>query len=96
MFNFEDALKLISDQLQFYPQDHHLFLLQAKSYAVLDKKLLQHKSQAEAYYLMGNLRGAVEQLQIAQKSGDGDFYQLSSVEARLKELRALEADNRKQ
>ena len=92
----QDALKLISDQLQFYPQDHHLFLLQAKSYAVLDKKLLQHKSQAEAYYLMGNLRGAVEQLQIAQKSGDGDFYQLSSVEARLKELRALEADNRKQ
>lgn len=92
----QDALKLISDQLQFYPQDYHLFLLQAKSYAVLDKKLLQHKSQAEAYYLMGNLRGAVEQLQIAQKSGDGDFYQLSSVDARLKELRALEAEARKQ
>lgn len=92
----QDALKLISDQLQFYPQDHHLFLLQAKNYAVLDKKLLQHKSQAEAYYLMGNLRGAVEQLQIAQKSGDGDFYQLSAVEARLKELRALEAEARKQ
>ena len=92
----QDALKLISDQLQFYPQDHHLFLLQAKSYAVLDKKLLQHKSQAEAYYLMGNLRAAVEQLQIAQKSGDGDFYQLSAVEARLRELRTLEAEARKQ
>lgn len=92
----QDALKLISDKLQFYPQDYNLYLLQAKSYAVLDKKLLQHKSQAEAYYLLGNLRGAVEQLQIAQKSGDGDFYQLSAVEARLKELRALEADARKQ
>lgn len=91
----QEALKLISDQLQFYPQDYHLYLLQAKSYAVLDKKLLQHKSQAEAYYLLGNLQGAVEQLQIAQKSGDGDFHQLSAVEARLKELRALEAEARK-
>ncbi|MGH8715529.1 MAG: M48 family metalloprotease [Burkholderiales bacterium] len=91
----QEALKLISDQLQFYPQDYHLYLLQAKSYAVLDKKLLQHKSQAEAYYLLGNLQGAVEQLQIAQKSGDGDFYQHSAVEARLKELRKLEAEARK-
>ena len=92
----QEALKLISDQLQYYPQDYHLYLLQAKSYAVLDKKLLQHKSQAEAYYLLGNLQGAVEQLQIAQKSGDGDFYQLSAVEARLKELKTLEAEARKQ
>ncbi len=92
----QEALKLISDQLQFYPQDYHLYLLQAKSYAMLDKKLLQHKSQAEAYYFLGNLRGAVEQLQIAQKSGDGDFYQLSAVESRLKELRTLEAEARKQ
>ncbi|HMK14525.1 MAG TPA: M48 family metalloprotease [Burkholderiales bacterium] len=92
----QEALKLISDQLQFYPQDYHLYLLQAKSYAVLDKKLLQHKSQAEAYFLLGNLQGAVEQLQIAQKSGDGDFYQLSAVEARLKELKMLEAEARKQ
>ncbi|HSS46129.1 MAG TPA: M48 family metalloprotease, partial [Burkholderiales bacterium] len=91
-----DALNLASNQLQFYPEDYHLYLLQAKSYAALDKKLLQHKSQAEAYYLLGNLRAAVEQLQIAQKSGDGDFYQLSAVEARLKEFRALEVELRKQ
>ncbi len=33
-------------------------------------------------------RPDLEQLQLAQKSGDGDFYQLSSVEARLHDLRA--------
>ncbi|HUL40775.1 MAG TPA: M48 family metalloprotease [Burkholderiales bacterium] len=92
----QQALNLISDRLQYYPQDYHLYLLQARSYAALDKKLLEHKSQAEAYYLLGNLPGAVEQLQIAQKSGDGDFYQLSAVEARLKELRSLQADSKKQ
>ena len=33
---------------------------------------------------MGNLPAAVEQLQIGLKGGDGDFYQLSSAEARLR------------
>ena len=92
----QDALNLASNRLQLYPEDYHLYLLQARSYAALDKKLLQHKSQAEAYYLLGNLPSAIEQLQIALKSGDGDFYQLSSAEARLKEFRALEVESRKQ
>jgi predicted Zn-dependent protease len=39
---------------------------------------------------MGNVRAAVEQMQIALKSGDGDFYQLSAMEARLRELRKLD------
>ena len=39
----------------------------------------------------GDLRGAVTQLELATKSGDGDFYQLSVVDARLKELRSQHA-----
>jgi predicted Zn-dependent protease len=45
---------------------------------------------------MGNLRGAVEQMQIAVKSGDADFYQLSATEARLRELRQAEEAERKE
>jgi hypothetical protein len=33
------------------------------------------------------LGAAVEQLQLAVRAGDGDFYQLSATEARLRELR---------
>ena len=62
--------------------------MQAKSYAALGKRLLQHHSQGEAYALEGSLPAAIEQLQLARSSGDGDFYQLSMVDARLKELRA--------
>ncbi|HYJ19800.1 MAG TPA: hypothetical protein VEW72_11575, partial [Burkholderiales bacterium] len=58
------------------------------------KRLLQHRALAESYALRGNLTGAIEQLQIAQKSGDGDFYQQSSVEARLKELIAIDMEAR--
>lgn len=92
----EQALKLVEERLQFATGDHRLYLLQARSYAALDKRLLQHKAQAEAYVRMGNVSAAVEQLQIALKSGDGDFYQLSSVEARLRELRRLDEEQRKE
>jgi alkylation response protein AidB-like acyl-CoA dehydrogenase len=55
------------------------------------KRLLQHQSQAEVYVLQGSLPAAIEQLQLARSAGDGDFYQLSVVDARLKELRSQHA-----
>jgi predicted Zn-dependent protease len=57
--------------------------------------LLQHRAQAEAYVLRGNLPAAIEQLQLAQRAGDGDFFQKSSVEARLKELVAIDMESRR-
>jgi beta-barrel assembly-enhancing protease len=91
-----EALKLVESRLQNSVSDSRLYALQAKSYAALDKRLPQHRAQAEAYYRVGNLRGAIEQLVLAQKSGDGDFYQLSSVDARLRELRAQEEEARRE
>jgi predicted Zn-dependent protease len=75
-----------------YPRDSRLYSLQAQTYAALGKRLLQHQSQGEAYALEGSLPAAIEQLQIARSAGDGDFYQLSMVDARLKELRARHAE----
>jgi len=91
----DEALHLIKDQLQFYPSDARLYDLQAEAYAAQGKTLLQHQSLAEAYFRLGNITAAIEQLQIALKGGDGDFYQLSIAESRLRELRALDAEARK-
>jgi predicted Zn-dependent protease len=82
-----DAASVLEEQLKNYPLDARLYALQAKGYAALGKRLLQHQAQAEVYVLQGSLSEAIEQLQLAQKSGDGDFYQLSSVDARLRKLR---------
>jgi predicted Zn-dependent protease len=38
---------------------------------------------------------AIEQLQLARSAGDGDFYQLSVVDARLKELRTAFAQEKR-
>ncbi len=92
---FRQAASLLEEQIKNYPRDARLYGLQAKGYAALGKRLLQHQAQAEVYVLQGSLPTAIEQLQLAQKSGDGDFYQLSSVEARLRDLRAQLADEMK-
>jgi predicted Zn-dependent protease len=61
----------------------------------MGKRALQHRSRAEVYAIQGQLSGAIEQLQIAQKAGDADFYENSAVDARLRELRAAQAEEAK-
>jgi predicted Zn-dependent protease len=90
-----EALKLVESRLQYSVSDNRMYELQAKCYAALGKRLSQHRALAEAYYRVGNVRGAIEQLTLAQKSGDGDFYQQSSVDARLRELRSQEEEMRR-
>ena len=91
----EEATKLLAESIRAYPRDAHLYSLQAKSYAALGKRTAQHQAQAEFYALQGSLPAAIEQLQIARTAGDGDFYQLSVIDARLKELRAQHAQEMK-
>src|SRR5258708_4613099 len=94
-----EALSELNDALRLYPSDSRLHSLQAQSYAALGKRLLQHQAQADVYALQSSLPAAIERLQLARTAGDGDFYQLSMVDARLKDLRArhsleLAADKR--
>ena len=90
-----DALQFLNGRLDGRTGDPQLYEFQARAYTVMGKRLLQHRAQAEVYALRGNFLAAIEQLQIAQKAGDGDFYQKSSVEARLKELMVLDTENRR-
>ena len=92
----DPALKLVTARLQTTTEDPKLYLLQARAYALQGKRLAQHRATGEAYVRMGNLQGAVEQMRIAVRSGDGDFYQLSSAEARLRELSKLDEERRKE
>jgi predicted Zn-dependent protease len=83
----EEALAALNETVRSYPGEPRLRALQSRSYAALGKRLLQHYAQGEYYALQGSVLAAIEQLQLARSAGDGDFYQLSVVDARLKELR---------
>jgi len=83
----KEALHATVEDLQIYVTDAHMHALQARVYATLGKHLQQHRAQAEAYALQGQLPMAVEQMQLAQKAGDGDFFEQSQVDARLRDLK---------
>lgn len=82
-----DALSLIERELQLTPGDARLHRLQAKVYAAQGLRLHQHRAQAEAYRVEGQLDPAIEQLELARRAGDGNFYEQSEVDARLRELK---------
>jgi predicted Zn-dependent protease len=92
----QEALVTATAELQLTPSDATLHGLQAKSYAALGKRLQQHRAQAELYALRGQLVPAIQQLELAQQAGDGDFFEHSQVDARLRELRARQAEEMKQ
>ncbi|MBM3360648.1 MAG: M48 family metallopeptidase [Betaproteobacteria bacterium] len=82
----EKTIKLINDKLNIYPDDSYFFELLSKAYSKEGKELLQYQAQSEAYYRKFNLPRAIEQMEFAAKSKDGNFYQKSIVESRLKQL----------
>ena len=92
---YDQALQFLDSQLQLSATDYKLYGLQAKTYAAQGKRLPQHRAQAEFYMLQGQLGQAVEQLQFAQQATDGNFYEQSAVDARLRELRKLQVEEEK-
>jgi predicted Zn-dependent protease len=84
----ETAVKLLAEQLVRHPSDTTLYDLQARSYNSLGKRFEQHQALAYSYAWQGNLRAAIEQLELAKQAG-GSFYQLSIIESDLRELREI-------
>jgi predicted Zn-dependent protease len=83
----DKVLRLIEEKISSFPDDAYLYELKSRAYTAQGKNLLRHQAQGESYVRQYNLQGALEQFDLAVKSGDGDFYQQSIVEARLNELR---------
>ncbi len=90
-----DAAQFVERQLARFPNDGPLQLLAARAYAAENKQMLAHRHQGEYYAWQGNLKAAVDQLEIASKAGDGDFYQASVIDTRLRALKREVADQTK-
>ncbi len=83
-----EASAFVEIQLKRFPEDGLLHQIAARAYAAQNMRLKQHEHQGEFYAWAGNLPLAVDQLELAVKAGDGDFYQISAVESRLRKLRS--------
>jgi predicted Zn-dependent protease len=81
------AAVFLEAQLVRFPDNGPLHGIAARAYAELGKKMQEHRHQAELYAWQGDLKLAITQLELAAKANDGDFYESSVVETRLRTLR---------
>jgi predicted Zn-dependent protease len=81
-----EAIAYLREQLALPRSDPDFYNFLATSYAALDHKTLQHQATAEMYLLLGATGAAVEQLQIARHVADADFYTMTEIDARLRQL----------
>ncbi len=86
----DKAIKLVQEKQALYPNDAYFYDILAKAYAAKNSNLLRFQAQGEAYYRQYNLKRAIEQMEFAAKAKDGNFYQHSIVEARLKEFKRMQ------
>lgn len=88
------AVQLAQAELSTRPADARLYQLQAAAYADLGQPTRQHQAQAERYVVLDEIGPAIEQLEIASRLANDDFYLQSALEARLNTLRQHKGDNR--
>jgi len=91
----DKAIKLVKEKQGLYPNDAYFYDVLAKAYTLQNKGLLSYQAQGEAYFRKYDLARAIEQMELAVKAEDGDFYQKSIVEARLKVLLRMQGDLKK-
>ena len=93
---FSAALRFADDQLQSHPQDARFLKLRADSYAGLGRRSQHHLALAELTALKGQTAGAIEQLQLAQQAGDANFYEMSMIDGRLREMKKRQIEEMKE
>jgi predicted Zn-dependent protease len=84
-----EVLVDLNERLRQVHDDARLYELQARAFEASARPISQHRALAEAAFRKGNLVAAVEQLELAVKVKGPDFYEVSSAESRLRELRRL-------
>ena len=82
----DEAIKFLQSYVMIFKTDPELYKLLAKAYSLNGKKLLQYENLAESFYYRYNLQEAIVQMDMAVRSRDGNFYEKSRVESRLKQL----------
>ena len=84
----QQAIETLRTQIAITRSQPAYHALLGRSYQALGKQSLHHQSMGEMYALLGIKPAAVQQLELARRANDGDFYTMSEIDARVRELQA--------
>jgi predicted Zn-dependent protease len=83
-----EAIRVLDDQLLTWRGDARLWQLLSQAHAALGQRTLAHRAAAEQYAALGSPLTAREQLLLARKAADADFYTASVIDARIRDIEA--------
>jgi predicted Zn-dependent protease len=82
-----EARQLITDYQRSKPDEPEFYKLLAEAEAALGNSANTHVAMGEYYYRIGQTHQAIDQLSLALKNKQIDFYNTSRIEARLNEFK---------
>jgi predicted Zn-dependent protease len=82
----QEAINALREQVAITRSQPSYYALLGRSYEALGRKSLQHQAIGEMYALLGVKQAALQQMEIARRANDGDFYTMSEIEARVRDL----------
>jgi predicted Zn-dependent protease len=91
----DEVLNLVERYRRHYSLDAVLYKAMAEAYTRLGNQAEAKVALAEYYYLNGQLDAAIQQMRLAQRLPDNDFYRRARVAARLGEFEAEQAQRAK-
>jgi len=83
-----EAVSMLEEQLQTWRGDARLWQLLSQAHEALGQRTLAHRAAAERYAALGSPLTAREQLLLARKAADADFFTASVIDARIREIEA--------
>lgn len=84
---YQDAIGYLRNQQAISREQPAYYALLGRAYEALNRRSLHHQAVAEMYARLGALAPAIQQLELARRANDGDFYTMSEIDARARDLR---------
>jgi len=84
--SIDEAVEFLENYVKIFNSDPEIYKLLAKAYALNGRQVLQYESLSESFYYSYDLQEAIVQMDMAVRARDGNFYEKSRVESRLKQL----------
>jgi predicted Zn-dependent protease len=82
----QEAINTLRTQAAITRNQAAYYALLGRSYEALGKQSLRHQAIGEMYALLGVKPAALQQMELARRANDGDFYTMSEIDARIREL----------
>ena len=86
LLNLNEAAKarqILHDYTRYHKPTPDVYELMAEAYNKLGNEAEQHRYYAEGYHMLGNIKQAILQLQLAKRSAGGDYYLNSVLDERM-------------